>query len=96
MSAVRSKKTQLSQRSDRNEHNAADIIDSFDGGHAEDHRIIQTNYGSETGNRSLGAGVDVSPNVNQLYWILLATAIDRTMFLLYAFVFVIMASVYAV
>lgn len=60
------------------------VTDFDDIGHGEDHHIIRS------------ASITTKPSSLQQDWILLAAAIDRILFLLYSFLFCILAIVYAV
>lgn len=78
---------------------------AFDDSHADDQQPIHNHHSDGGDHVEASAGrsgkqypadaTAVASN-RRYYWLLLATAIDRIAFLVYAFVFVIMASVYAV
>lgn len=86
----------LSQRAhEKREHNHPIIIASFEVEYAEDQTIGNEHLMDGSGHCTEADGGALS-NVNVHYWYLLATAIDRMIFCVYAFVFVIMSSVYGV
>lgn len=80
------------------EHVAHQATDEEDV-HGDDQHIIRNHLASDAaaagnGGSSSAGGKHGGPH--QRYWILLAVAVERLAFLVYAFVFVVMAAVYAV